>query len=338
MLRRVGLGAAVLALIGWAAYAAPVPGSVQILGSWIVQADNDASGKFAYCDATRDGGGALVHIGQAASGSWQIGFTDSSWQFTVGQDVTVTLFIDRVPYPLVLRTSSPTAFSTPLPDTSLVDALRQGNMLTLQLGAVYTTFALDGSAAAINATALCQQGYASNAAQPPPASPISPPPSPQAAAQPSALPATPAATPAPAGMPPEVAQEVSSLQSNCQVMNKTPPPVGDYVTRIGLTGSGIDDWLINTGGIACAGLTGGGGGGSMVEIFIGLPNGHARKVFARYALGVEIRGSTVWLGSSGDQCGGAAAAPPATAKTCQVPLVWNKGTQRFDEGSPTNLQ
>lgn len=338
MLRRIGLGAAVLALIGWTADAAPVPGSVQLVGSWIVQADNDASGKFAYCDATRDGGGASVHIGQSASGSWQIGFTNTGWQFTVGQDVTVTLFIDRVPYPLVLRTSSPTTFSTPLPDTTLVDALRQGAMLTLQLGAVYTTFSLDGSAAAINAAALCQQGYAASAAPPPPASPVSPPPSPQAAAQPLAVPATPAATPAPAGMPPEVAQEVSSLQSNCQVMNKTPPPVGDYVTRIGLTGSGIDDWLINTGGIACAGLTGGGGGGSMVEIFVGLPNGHARKVFARYALGVEIRGSTVWLGSSGDQCGGAAAVPPATAKTCQVPLVWNKGTQRFDEGPPTGAR
>ncbi len=67
----------------------------------------------------------------------------------------------------------------------------------------------------------------------------------------------------------------------------------------------------------------------MMEIFIGLPDGHARKVFARYALGVEIRGSTVWLGSSGTQCGGAATVPP---KTCQVPLVWNKATQRFDEG------
>lgn len=334
MLGRIGLGAALLALIGWAADAAPIPGSVQILGSWIVQADNDASGKFAYCDATRDGGGALVHIGQSSSGSWQIGFTDSSWQFAVGQDVTVTLFIDRVPYPLVLRTSSPTAFSTPLPDTSLVDALRQGNMLSLQLGAVYTTFSLDGSAAAINAAASCQQGYAASAA-PPPASPA---PSSQAAAQPPAVSAAPVATPTPGGMPPEVAQEVSNLQSNCQVMNKTPPPVGDYVTRIGLTGSGIDDWLINTGGITCAGLTGGGGGGSMVEIFVGLPNGHARKVFARYALGVEIRGSTVWLGSRGDQCRGSAAVPPAATKTCQVPLVWNKGTQRFDEGSPTNAQ
>lgn len=336
MLGRIGLGAAVLALMGWAATAAPIPGSVQILGSWIVQADNDAGGKFAYCDATRDGGGALVHIGQSASGSWQIGFTNTSWQFAVGQDVTVTLFIDRVPYPLVLRTSSPTTFSTSLPDTTLVDALRQGNMLSLQLGAVYTTFSLDGSAAAINATALCQQGYAASTAPPPAPSPVSP--SPQTAAQPPAVPATPAAPSTPGGMPPEVAQEVSSLQSNCQVMNKTPPPVGDYVTRIGLTGSGIDDWLINTGGIACAGLTGGGGGGSMVEIFIGLPNGHARKVFARYALGVEIRGSTVWLGSSGDQCRGSTAAPSATTKTCQVPLVWNKGTQRFDEGPPTNLQ
>ena len=139
-------------------------------------------------------------------------------------------------------------------------------------------------------------------------------------------------------MPPEVAQEVANLQSNCQVMNKTPPPIGDYVTRIGLTGDGTDDWLINTGGISCAGLTGGGGGGSMMEIFIGLPNGHARKVYARYALGVEIRGSTVWLGSSGAQCGGTATVPPATTKTCQVPLIWNKATQRFDEGSPANVR
>ena len=73
----------------------------------------------------------------------------TGWQFAVGQDVTVTLFIDRVPYPLVLRTLSATTFSTPLPDTTLVDALRQGYMLTLQLGGVYRTFPLDGSTAAI---------------------------------------------------------------------------------------------------------------------------------------------------------------------------------------------
>jgi hypothetical protein len=335
MIGRIGLGAAVLALIGWAADAAPIAGTAQQVGSWIVQADDDGSGKFAYCDATRDGGGPLVSIGQSASGSWQIGFTNAGWQFAVGQDVPVTLFIDRVPYPLVLRTLSPTNFSTPLPDTTLVDALRQGDMLTLQLGAAYTTFSLDGSAAAINAAASCQQSYVANAAPPPPV--------PQAAVPPPALPPAPAATPTPGGMPPEVTQEIASLQSNCQVMNKTPPPIGDYVTRIGLTGSGIDDWLINTGGISCAGLTGGGGGGSLVEIFIGLPNGHARKVYARYALGVEIRGSTVWLGSSGDQCRGSApvpraTVPAATATRCQVPLIWNKATQRFDEGPPINVR
>ncbi len=335
MIGRIGLGAALLALIGWAAAAAPIPGTTQQVGNWIVQANDDGSGKFAYCDATRDGGTTLVSIGQSASGSWQIGFTNAGWQFAVGQDVTVTLFIDRVPYPLMLRTQSPTTFSTPLPDNTLVNALSEGDMLTLQLGAVYTTFSLDGSAAAINAAALCQQGYVASAA-PPPASPS--PAAPQAAVPPPAPPPAPAAAPTPGGMPPEVAQELSSLQSNCQVMNKTPPPIGDYVTRIGLTGSGIDDWLINTAGISCAGLTGGGGGGAMVEIFIGLPNGQARKVFARYALGVEIRGSTVWLGSSGDQCRAAAAAPPATTTTCQVPLIWNKAAQRFDEGPPANLR
>jgi hypothetical protein len=321
MMRRIGLGAAVLALIGWAADAAPIPGTAQQVGSWLVQANDDGSGKFAACDATRAGGGALVQIGQSASGTWQIGFTNAGWQFTVGQDVTVTLFIDQVPYPLMLRTQSPTTFSTPLPDTTLVDALSQGNMLTLQLGAVYTTFSLDGSAAAINAAALCQQGYLASATP----APAAPPPAP-------------AATPAPAGMPPEVVQEVANLQSNCQVMNKTPPPISNFVTRIGLTGSGIDDWLINTAGISCAGLTAAGGGGSMVEIFIGLPNGHARKAYARYALGVEIRGTTVWLGSSGDQCRGSATAPPATTTTCQVPLIWNKAAQRFDEGPPTNVR
>lgn len=325
---RIGLGAAVLALIAGSAGATPIPGTAQQVGSWIVQAEDNGSGKFAYCDATRDGGGTLVTIGLAASGSWQIGFINAGWQFAVGQDVTVTLFIDRVPYPLVLRTLSPTTFSTPLPDTTLVDALRQGDMLTLQLGGVYTTFSLDGSAAAINAAAVCQQGYLASAA-PAPATP--PPATPQAAAPPA-----PATTPTPGAMPPEVTQEIANLQGNCQVMNKTPPPIGDYVTRIGLTGDGTDDWLINTAGIPCAGLTG--GGGALVEIFIGQPNGHARKVFARYALGVEIRGSTVWLGSSGDQCRGAATAPPAATARCQVPLIWNKARQGFDEGPPTNLR
>ena len=328
-----------LALIGGAAHAAPIPGTAQQVGNWIVQANDDGSGKFAYCDATRaDGGGTLVSIGQTASGSWQIGFTNAGWQFAVGQDIVVTLFIDRVPYPLVLRTQSPTSFSTALPDTTLVNALSQGNMLTLQQGGMFTNFSLDGSSAAINSTGLCQQGYAASAAP----APAAPPAAPQAAVPPPAPATTPTPGPAPAptpgGMPPQVAQEVSNLQGNCQLMNKTPPPVDDYVTRIGLTGSGIDDWLINTSGIACAGYTGGAGSGSLVEIFVGLPGGQARKVFARHALGVEIRGSTVWLGSSGDQCRGAAATPPATATRCQVPLIWNKAAQRFDEGPPANLR
>src|SRR5262249_49430292 len=157
---------------------------------------------------------------------------------------------------------------------------------TLQLGAVYTTFSLDGSTAAINAAALCQQGYVASAAAPAaaPQAAVSPPALPSAAAvSPPPLPPAAAVAPAAGGMPLEVAQEVANLQSNCQVMNKTPPPIGDYVTRIALTGDGTDDWLINTGGIPCAGLTGGAGGGSMMEIFIGLPDGHARKVYARYA-------------------------------------------------------
>jgi hypothetical protein len=333
MIGRIGLGAAVMALIGWAANATPIPGTAQQVGNWIVQANDDGSGKFAYCDATRaDAVGTLVSIGQSASGSWQIGFTNVGWQFPVGQDIAVTLFIDRVPYPLVLRTQSPTSFSTVLPDTTLVNALSQGNMLTLQQGGMFTNFSLDGSAAAINSTGLCQQGYAASVAPPPAAAPAAQP----TAAAPAPPAPAPVTTPAPAGMPPQVAQELSNLQSNCQVMNKTPPPVGDYVTRIGLTGSGIDDWLINTGGIPCAGLTG--GGGAMVEIFVGLPNGQARKVFARYALGVEIRGSTVWLGSSGDQCRGAATASPAETARCQVPLIWNKAAQRFDEGPPANVR
>src|ERR1044071_2336459 len=168
MIGRIGLGAVVLALIGWAAAAAPIAGTDQQVGSWLVQADNDGSGKFAYCDATRDdGGGSFVHIGQSVSGSWQIGFTNAGWQFAVGQDVTVTLFVDRVPYPLALRTLNPTTLSTTLPDTTLVDVLRRGYMLPLQLGATYTTFPLDGSTAAINAAALCQQGYMASAAAPP---------------------------------------------------------------------------------------------------------------------------------------------------------------------------
>jgi hypothetical protein len=125
---RIGLGAAVLALIGWAAAAAPIPGTDQQLGSWIVQADDDGSGKFAYCDATRDGGGPLVHIGQSASGSWQIGFTNAGWQFAVGQDVTVTLFIDRASLSARAPHLGPTTFSNTMPDTTLVDACA-GDML-----------------------------------------------------------------------------------------------------------------------------------------------------------------------------------------------------------------
>ncbi len=73
----------------------------------------------------------LVGHAQSAYGSWQIGFTNAGWQFAVGQDVAVTLFIDRVPCSLMPR---------------------------------YATFSLDGHAAATNVAAWCQQGHVASVA------------------------------------------------------------------------------------------------------------------------------------------------------------------------------
>ncbi len=154
MLGRIGLGAAVLALIGWAAHRRAIPGPSDI-------GQLDAGGQrrpasSPHCDATRDGGGALVHIGQSASGTGRSALPTAAAvrrrPGCHGHAVHRSRALSAR-----ARTSSPTTFSTPLPDTTLVDALRQGNMLTLQLGAVYTTFSLDGSAAAINAAASCHR-------------------------------------------------------------------------------------------------------------------------------------------------------------------------------------
>ena len=328
MIGRWGTGAlcSIAALVGWAAWAAPIPGSQKDVAGWSITALDGAGGKFLGCAAFMHyQGGVQMHVGALADGHWQIGWTNSTWNFKVGETQAVNVLVDNgEPFPLTISVLAPTLFAATLPPgAAIFDLLRKGQMLTLPLSKSRLDFTLNGSSAALAELANCHRRYASATGQ-----------STAAAPQPAAPPAS--TLPASAGMPPEVAAAVGDLQKNCRMMKKEPPPVSDYVTRIDLTGDGVDDWLINAGGIYCAGFSG--SGGSAMEIFVGLPNGHARKAFDRYSFGVEIRRGVVWLASGGGYCGGSTNVPRAMMKTCDIPLIWNKAGQRFDNGPPANVR
>jgi hypothetical protein len=318
MFGRVEAGAIslIVALIGCAALASPIPGSQKDVAGWTIIAFEEEGGKFTGCGArTRYQGGVQMHVGALADGNWQIGWASNDWKFTVGETNDVDLFVDKAgPFPITTSVRTPTMFAVTLPPSSQIfDLVRRGQMLTLARGSARLNITLGGSTVALTELANCHSRYASAAGRP----------APQNAPPPQST-VSPGAPQAPSGMPPEVAGAVAELQSNCRQSHKAPPPVGEYVTRVDLTGDGVD----------CAGFSGSGGSG--MQIFVGTADGHAREAVNRYAFGVDIEkggpGSVVWLTVGGPACGQSANVPRAMSKSCRVPLIWNRAAQRFDEG------
>jgi hypothetical protein len=314
----------IVALFVSAAAAKPISGSEKEIAGWRLVAFDDNNGRYAGCAAlTQYQNGITMHVSIVSDGHWEIGWQNRAWNFKVGEKIGASLFVDSAgPYPITLVVSVPTDYSAKLPqDFPIADNLRKGQVVTVLVGKARLNYALNGSSAALTELESCHNRYAAAPGR-------------SASAVPESAPAARSS-----GMPPEVTAAIAGMQKNCRMMNREPPPVAEYVTALDLTGDGIDDWVVNTAGIGCAGFSG--SGGSAVQIYAGAPNGHASKAFDTMSLRTTIDRSrtppVVWIGVGGRGCGDNRDVARALLRTCQRPLLWNAAARRFDEGPQAPL-
>ena len=157
----------------------------------------------------------------------------------------------------------------------------------------------------------------------------------------SAIPATASAV----NVPLAVAAYEKQLADACREAGGTPgKPTAAFIAHGDLNGDGIDDWAVDEGGLNCKGAASifAGSGGSQVIVFVGLPNGDARKAFQHgaYGMKLEVVGSsqTLWLRVGGPLCGQAGSPTHAEAMDCDRPIAWGKEHQRFDFAPLTSIR
>jgi hypothetical protein len=77
-----------------------------------------------------------------------------------------------------------------------------------------------------------------------------------------------------------------------------------------------------------------GSGGSQVVVYLSLPNGHAKQVFAHGAEGMTIdhsgKSAKLWVGVGGQLCGQKGNPTHAEAISCDRPLRWDANAQKLD--------
>jgi hypothetical protein len=209
MLGRLCVVALVLMLLEGQAWAKPIPDSEKKVGLWSIVAFDDNSGKYAGCGAVTQYQDVSMHVGIGASGRWEIGWQNRTWNFKVGERLNASLFVDSSgPYPITLVVDSPTAYSAKLPmDFPIAADLRKGQNVFVMIGQRRVGYTLHGSSAALDELESCHRRYAGGAAAKPataaapalPATTAAPaPPATAAAPAPSATPAAPAPSATPA--------------------------------------------------------------------------------------------------------------------------------------------
>jgi hypothetical protein len=139
---------------------------------------------------------------------------------------------------------------------------------------------------------------------------------------------------APDKVPEEVAAHMQRMADECKEVGGTPLP--DRFVEQGIFANRSEFWAIDEGGFHCDGAASlfTGTGGSQVVVYLSLPNGHAKQIFAKgaYGMAVERTGgfAKLWLGVGGGMCGQKGNPTHADMIGCERPLRWDAKTQRLD--------
>ena len=135
-------------------------------------------------------------------------------------------------------------------------------------------------------------------------------------------------------VPEEIAAHMRDMADECKQVGGTPLP--HAFVEHGILADGLEFWAINEGAFQCDGAASpfSGSGGSQVVVYLPLPNGHAKQVFAHGAYGMAMdrtgTSAKLWLGIGGQLCGQKGNPTHAEAISCDRPLRWDANAQKLD--------
>jgi hypothetical protein len=129
-----------------------------ISGVWQGDANYDADGKFSDCTMTAQAdSGILIGFVISQNYDWGLVIADERREFKVGTTEAVVLIIDqRDPIPAIAKVIDVHGIVIPLADSDpVLDALREGKVLTIVAEGAKFSFKLTGTREAIAALAAC---------------------------------------------------------------------------------------------------------------------------------------------------------------------------------------
>jgi hypothetical protein len=129
-----------------------------ISGIWQGDANYDSEGKFSDCTMTAQAeSGVLIGFVISKNFDWGLVLADERREFKVGTTEAVVLLIDqRDPIPAIAKVIDIHGIVIPLEDSDLVvDALREGKVLTIVAKEAKISFKLTGTKEAIAQLAAC---------------------------------------------------------------------------------------------------------------------------------------------------------------------------------------
>ena len=136
-------------------------------------------------------------------------------------------------------------------------------------------------------------------------------------------------------VPEEVAAHMRNMANECKQVGGTPLP--HAFVEHGILADGLEFWAINEGAFQCDGaatLFSSASGSAQVVVYLSLPNGHAKQVFAHGADGMTMehsgKSTKLWVGVGGQLCGQKGNPTEAEMISCDRPLRWDANAQKLD--------
>lgn len=152
-----------------------------------------------------------------------------------------------------------------------------------------------------------------------------------------------AAEPAAAALPAAVGKASAALRQMCRGFGGQPGKSTGIAHAVDLTGDGIVDFVLSPTAIDCEGagasaMEGGQLFGAEFTIFLGQPDGTARKALDGHAFALRLDNTAtpnrLLVEVAGSACGqrDAANLPVSAVEHCERPLLWQPGVGRFALG------
>jgi hypothetical protein len=132
--------------------------SAFVSGVWQGEANYDSDGNFRDCTMTAEAdNGILFGFVISKDFDWGLVLADENADFEVGSTHAVLLLIDsRDPFPALAKVVDPHGILIPLEDSGpVIEALREGKVLTIQTEGMEAKFKLTGTRDAIAQLAAC---------------------------------------------------------------------------------------------------------------------------------------------------------------------------------------